>query len=506
LSLFKSIGIITVIAILSKFLGFFREAVIANYFGASNLTDSYFVAYMIPTLMFTALGMAISTGIMPIYINEKKENEKKATEIVSVLFTIFIIITIAIILISYFYAYELTSLIAPGFDEDQLLLTTKLTKIMLPSLLFFVLASLATGILHANNKFVAASMMSIPQNLAIIIAIIFFSNKYGITGLIVGTFIGTVLRYLILHPQFRKYKIGLNFSFKKNKEVIKSSFKLFTPIIIASIALQLNGVVDRMIASDLEAGSVSALNYGNTLMYLPLGVIVMSIITVLYPLVVKKAKENSKAFMDISLKGIITISYVAIPIFIIMIISKESIINITLKRGAFDEDAARLTVQAFYFYCFGMIFIALKDYLMKCFVAIDNTRITMTSSVLSVLCNIFLSFLLAKVMGVGGIALATSIAMGIQTIILLSVLIIKVPIEKMVLRKFVIDLLKLSIALVTTYFIASISYSYFNGLNDILSFFVIGIIVVILYLSVSMVIKIEEIYIVMRLISQKFKK
>ena len=95
----KAIGLVTIITIIGKVLGFARESIIAAYFGASALSDIYFVASIIPTILFTALSLAISTGIVPIYVEENKKNKENATSLISALGTLLFIIAIIITII-----------------------------------------------------------------------------------------------------------------------------------------------------------------------------------------------------------------------------------------------------------------------------------------------------------------------------------------------------------------------------------------------------------------------
>ena len=114
--------------------------------------------------------------------------------------------------------------------------------------------------------------------------------------------------------------LKLNFNFKAHKNLFKNTFLALSPIIIASIAYQLNAVVDRMIASGLQAGSVSALNYANKLMFLPLSIVLLSFITVLFPSIVDAAAEKSKHFVRHVFQGLSVIALIGIPITIVMLV------------------------------------------------------------------------------------------------------------------------------------------------------------------------------------------
>lgn len=502
----KSVGLLTIVAIISKVIGFGRELLMAAYYGTSDVSDAFFVASIVPVLLFTAVGMAINTGLSPLYAKAKREDPNQAGEIISVLSTGFLVIAIIITIISMIFTPEITKLMAPGFSVSQQELTNNLTLIMLPSFVFLVLAAVSTGILEYEKRFLIPGMVAIPQNLLIILAILFFTNVYGVYGLAVATLLGAIAQFAIQYPFVRKYKVTrINFNFKKYKLDIIKTIYLFYPIIIASVAYQFNAVVDRIIASGLEKGSVSALNYSNKLMFLPLSIVLLSLITVLFPSVVDAAIEKGAQFGRIVLNGLIMLFFVSIPITVVMLVESTTLIEIAYQRGKFDYNSVSLTASAFYFYTFGMAFIALKEYLNRCFVATQSTKITMWGSVTSILLNIVLSIILSKYLGVGGIALATSIAMLYQTLFLFVFVLKMWDISKENIIKFFKSFLKLVVLFLLLYVGSYYFSSYITIMNNFIHLVITTIIVIVLFLILSILLKVEELQPIMRVLFKKIK-
>ncbi|MDQ0269110.1 murein biosynthesis integral membrane protein MurJ [Cytobacillus purgationiresistens] len=503
----KAAGTITLIAIVSKILGFGRELLMASYFGTSITSDAYFVASIIPVLLFTAVGMAITTGMVPLYAEAKKKGKEEASEIISVLSTLFLIGAVVITVICFFLTPFITKLMAPGFSDEQLQLTNMLTMIMLPSFCFYVLSAVTTGILEYEKTFAPPAFGAIPQNLLIIFAIIFLTNFYGIYGIAVATLLGAISQFFVQYPFIRKYKVlKLNFNFKAHKKLFKNTFLALSPIIIASIAYQLNAVVDRMIASGLQAGSVSALNYANKLMFLPLSIVLLSFITVLFPSIVDAAAEKSKHFVRHVFQGLSVIALIGIPITIVMLVESQTLVDLAYKRGAFDDDASLLTTTAFFFYTFGMIFIALKEFLNRCFIAIQATKVTMYASIASIVVNIILSIILSPYLGVGGIALATSIAMGLQTIFLFMYLPKKAEIEKQEMTNFLWSIGRLLLLFVIGYALLFMAKSLFEGIHPILSFLLSSAIAFTFTAIGASILKIPEMQWLTTFISSKIRR
>ena len=285
-------------------------------------------------------------------------------------------------------------------------------------MIFLTLTSISTGVLNANKQFVLPAFSATIQNVVIILATILLANTYGVYGLSIGVLIGAAGQFFIQYPSFKKSEIGFNFRFREHKEKIVRILILFYPIIIAAISVQLNSLVDRMVSTGLETGSVSALNYGNRLLWLPLSVILTPLITVLYPSLVEGVLESYKKFFSIIQKGTSLILFASIPFTLLMVLIGDNLIELAFQRGSFNREATDITYQALFYYALGLVFFALRDFLMNGFYALKRTKVAMYSCLGAVLVNIVLSITLSKFMAVGGIALASSISMLMQCVVL----------------------------------------------------------------------------------------
>jgi len=501
-TILKAVGAVTIVSAAGKVLGFIREAIIAAYFGTSDVSDVFFLASLIPTILFTAIGTAIQAGIVPLYMGEQEKDQHHANYIMSVLGTLFFTIALFITVISFIFAGPLVKTIALGFSDRQIDLAVMLARIMLPSICFLALASIATGILHAHKKFVMPAFTSTVQNAVIIVLTIVFANVYGVVGLAVGVLLGTASQFLVQYPQMSRYKISFNFSFRKEKELIKNTLILFSPIIIASVIVQLNGLVDRIISSGLEEGSISALNYANRLLWLPLSVMLTPLITVMYPSIVESVLEGYTVFTQVVAKGMKSIIFLSIPFMVIMITSSEPLIELAFQRGAFDISATNKTSQAFIYYSIGLVFFALRDYLMNCFYALKKTKIAMYSCAVAVVVNVVLSICLSKYLLVGGIALATSISMLVQTIFLLFYLWKLTNPGDLFSKTLFTDLSKFGGAFVLVFITVLGFRTIVEGLTDFLQLAALTVITIVSFLFYAYILKIKEVQFMLKLVNR----
>jgi putative peptidoglycan lipid II flippase len=501
----KSVGIVTLLTIVSKILGFVREAFIAKYFGTSVEADAFFIASLIPMMIFTIIGSAISTGIIPLYVNQKKSDPAKANRVVGIVATMFTFISISISLLCWIFAKNITELMAPGFTLEQIELTAYLIRIMIFASVFFVLSAFATGVLHAHKKFVAPAAVTIVNNLIVILAIVILAEKYGVVGLAYGTLLGITSQFFIQYPQFKAYNIKPRLDiFEYRSDVTKYLF-VIVPIIFSSVLSQINKVVDRIIASDLPTGSISALNYGNKLMYLPLSVIIMALVTVLYPYLIDALEESKQKFIELALKGIRIIIYISIPFLVVMLISRRELVILAFSRGEFTLEAEMMTISAFFYYSLGMIFLATKAFLFQCLYALKRVNITIVTSLVFILTNIGLSIFLSRYLAHGGIALATSIAMFLHTMTLL-VILFKVTKVTDYLKSFLFDCLKMTLLFTVVIGFSYVFIDWFNSQLHLLNLVVNTIITFSIFILMSYLLKIKEMTNVIQLVRKKIGK
>ncbi|MCP8970685.1 murein biosynthesis integral membrane protein MurJ [Ectobacillus ponti] len=503
MKMLKAIGIVTIVAVISKLLGFARDAIIAAYFGTSTVSDAYFTALSIPTLLFTAMATAISAGIVPLYVERKAQSEKKATELVSVLGTVFLLISLVITMIAFVFAKEILSVVAPKILKENGDMVILLARITIPSFIFYVLSAFATGILHANKEFTIPSLVTLPNNLIVILSTVLFASTTGIVGAAWGALIGVASQFVIQYPSIRKVQVGFHFRLRENSADIKHAMKLFFPIIVASVLVQLNNLTDVMVANRLGEGSVSAINYSSRLLYLPLSIIVLSLITVYYPRLVDAAKLTKTEFLPMCMKGMNLIIMCCIPIAIVMLVMGKEIVAIIYQRGEFDAAATSMTAYSLFFYTPALFSLGLRDYLIRCFMAVDDNRITMTSSLIAVPFNIALCIFLSRFLAHGGIALATSIAISLQCIYLLGVLIKRNKEGGFSGRAVVVSFAKMgalfTVLLAAVYGVASLHV--FAG--NITSLIFITIVTFVLFVILGMMLKVEGLKELRNLINRK---
>lgn len=410
--LFKAAGAIAVVSLISKVLGFLRETCMAAVFGASRVTDAYLVATIIPWMLFAVVSGALTMSMIPVYTRRVHDAGQEAgRRFVDALSTLVIGVCLIAVLIGMAAASPLVRLAAPAYHGEIFRLTVSLTRVLLPMMIFFGLAAVLTGYLQASERFTWPALTGIPFNLIMIMAIFLGGRRYGIIAVAVGMVLAALSQLVVLSPGLLSggYRFRLVLDLKDPG--LRQVGRLLFPIMLATGCMQLGLTVDRMMASGLEAGSISALNYGNLLTQLPLGIFSMAVNTVLYPTFARLAADHDLAGLRSSVAaGVRVTLFLIIPMMVALIALREPMVRILFERGAFDSRATGLTACAVLFFSLGLVAMGLRDMLSRVFFSLQDTITPMLIGLGAVLINAVLNYCLIQPLGLGGLALATSLS------------------------------------------------------------------------------------------------
>lgn len=408
----KSAFIFFAATMISKVLGFFRDVVIANVYGAGAISDAYFMSLNIITVAFIGLFcVAIQSTYMPIYTNiEKNDGRSKALEFTGNIINIIVIFSLVVVVFGWVFTEPLVKLFAMGFTGKTLELTIQLTRIVLFSVGLVSVTYILKSYLEIHNYFLITGLMSIPYNISIIISV-YLSKNFGVGILGYGTVFAFLAQILFLIPfcckKGFKYKLKFNL---KDKNVKRMALAI-VPILIGASANQVNSLVDKNLASTLAEGSLSALNYGYRLNIFVTGLFVASITSVMYPLFSKLgANKNIQKLKDNLSLSINAITLVTLPISVGAFILSEPIIRVLFESGEFDSSATVLSAQVLAFYAIGMLASGIRDIVVIVYYSLNDTKTPMKNSLLCVFFNIVFNLILIRYLKAPGLALGSSIS------------------------------------------------------------------------------------------------
>ncbi|MDK2564876.1 murein biosynthesis integral membrane protein MurJ [Romboutsia sedimentorum] len=415
----KTAIILMIIILVSKVTGFLRDIVLAQTFGAGNITDAYLTALNIPVVLFTGISASLGTTFIPMFFNIKEnEGNEGIHKFTSNILNIIVIISIAFIIIGMIFTPYIVKIFAMGFKGEVLDLTVGYSRILLFSMIFIATNGLISSFLVGSGNVYISGLVSIPFNIFVIVAI-FLGSMTNSYVMVYGTLFAYVAQLLFQIPFLLKKGYKHKFVISLKDENIRQILYLVMPVFLGSYVNQINTVVNRTLASTLESGSITALDYANKLNIFAVGVIVISLSTVMYPILSKLASENNmKHFKQNISKSINIIIISMVPIMIMIMDLSTPIVRILFENGSFDQRATYLTSTALFYYSIGIVAYGLNDILSKAFYSLQDTKTPVKNATMSVIINVFLSIVLVKYMGIGGLALAGSISAIVSTILL----------------------------------------------------------------------------------------
>jgi len=412
----RSAAIILMIMVaLSRVLGLVRDRILASHFSPEEL-GIYFAAFRIPNLLFELLVMgALTSAFIPVftkYIAEDKE--KAAWKMASVLINVCTIILAILCIPLVIWTKEISTLIAPGFDPNQIELMASFTRVMMVSQVFpLLIGNFFTGILQSYQYFFFPAFAPVLYNLCIIAGTIIFVPFVGLWAPVIGIGIGAFAFMAIQIPSLMKVGYRPVFSIDIHEPGVKEVFSLMIPRTMGLAVSQIDTTVDLILASVLGARMVTIFNFAQHLQQVPIGLFGATIAQAVFPLLAQASARNDESEYK---KGVIsafnqTIFYV-LPISILFIVLRIPIIRLVFGTAKFDWNATVLTGITLSMFSISLIAQAASQVLTRAFYAKYNTKTPVIISVITILINTAISIICIQYyhLPVWALGVSTSIA------------------------------------------------------------------------------------------------
>jgi len=425
----RAAGIVGAATMVSRVFGLARDMVIAAFFGASWMTDAFWVAFRIPNMLRRLLGEgSLTVSFVPVFTEYlEKKTKEQALELAYNAITLLSIILAVISVLGIILSPLIVGLIAPGFisEPKQFALAVFLNRLMFPYIFFIALVALCMGILNSFRHFTAPALSPVLLNIAMIGAAFFLRPFFAepITSLAIGVLIGGVLQLAMQWPFLRKFGVKLKFRFNPKHPGIKQIGVLMIPAILGAGVSTINVFVGTILASLLPGGSVTYLFYADRIMELPLGIFAIAIGTATLP---SFSKHVAAGNMD-ELKSGISFSlrlmlFLTIPAMAALMALNLPIISVLFQRGAFDVTSAVYTGQALFCYALGLWAFSVLRVFVSSFYSLQDSKWPMKAAVIALIVNVVASLILMYPLKHNGIALASSIAATVNVLVLTIVL------------------------------------------------------------------------------------
>lgn len=426
-ALARTTSLVTLAVLSSRFLGFLRDTVLSDRFGAAHMADAYVIGATVPLILFGVIGQALPTVLIPQYTRTlQAKGEAAAAEFANNINTVLTAAALVLMAAMWFLAPEVVDVVAPGIraqSASEAAMAATLVRIMVPIVVFYIWAAVMQGILNVQGHFLAPAAMGVPQNLVIIAAIFGGSALWGQNGIVIvawGAMVGTAFTFLIQWPPLRRTHFRFRLRLNLHDPTLVRTVHLAGPVVVASLFSQLGVTVDRALASTLPPGAIAAVYYATRLQQFTYAAVGLAISTVLFPQLSKHAGSGDMdRFKQVLMQGLRLISFVALPVMVAVLAFHTGIVRVIFQHGQFTRTDTERVVEALVYFTPGIVTYAWMDYMMRGYFALQDTRTPMIAGILSVSLNIAGDFILIHYLYQGGLTLATSIAWGCAATFLL---------------------------------------------------------------------------------------
>ncbi|MCW5557996.1 MAG: murein biosynthesis integral membrane protein MurJ [Verrucomicrobiae bacterium] len=423
--LLKSSGSAGAATLISRFLGFLREAVYAGFMGIGPVADAFYYAYSLPNLLRRLLGEgALTAAFIPVF----KEREKRHGEaamwrtanavLCALLLLLALIVVLAMAILAAIIAWAPISLHAE--------LAARLMFVMFPYVSFVCVAAVFIGLLNARGHYFMPALGAAVLNVVMIASVFLLAPRFGaelhqqIFGLAVGVLIAGFLQTAAQWPMLRRD--GFRFAWVNpfHDPSVREVARKMGPAVLGVAAYQVNVVVTQTLAMAEARNVLSSFNYAVRLMELPQGVVGVSLATYLLSelsglAAEKKFPEFREALRD-GLRQLVFINTLAT---VILLVLARPIVRLLFEHGKFTAADTGLAAQALWSLAPGLVFFSLNSIHARAFYALGDTRTPMRITLFTLVVNLVLAAILIPLLRQAGMGLANTLSAAVNTVLLM---------------------------------------------------------------------------------------
>jgi putative peptidoglycan lipid II flippase len=397
-----------------------KQVITAAYFGTSETMDAYLLAITVVGLVQVLVSRPIRQTLIPMFRHDLvRHGETQAWATISILLNNVIIVLIGIVALGWFLGPAIVTMIGPGFSGEIRNVAGSLTRLMMASVFFFGMATLLSQLLFSYQKFLLPGLMSGVNNLVIVVLLVAFTSTYGIYGLAAGVVCGAFCQFALQLPILWKnrtlYSATVDLCHPGSIEMAKLS----VPVFISAGGKELARFTDRIFASLLPVGSLSALSFAYGLLGFLQTFFIGAAQESTFPHFTNLSAQEKFATLSRQLFRYIRVAFfITVPISVGAIILGERVVRVVYQRGAFDDNSVQLTSSALVFYAVGFPASSMSAILNRTFFGLKDTWTPTKVAMFSLAMKIVLCWMLIGPLSHAGIALADSISQIVSALLL----------------------------------------------------------------------------------------
>ena len=426
----RDAGLTGAATLTSRVLGLVRDQVLAAFFGAGNDMDAFVVAFRIPNLVRDLFAEgAMSAAFVPTFTRELTlRGRRDAWRLGNNVLNALIVVTGALVVAGIVFARPLIELYAGDFASVQgkLELTVRLTRVVLPFLTMVAVAAAAMGMLNSLHYYFVPALSPAMFNVATIAGVFLLAPlmpRFGlppIMAVAIAALAGGIGQIAIQWPALRREGFRYEALFDPRDPGLRRVLILMGPGTIGLAATQVNLFVNTLLATSQGTGAPSWLTYAFRVMYLPIGLVGVSIGTAVLPAVSRHATVgDTEGIRNTVSRGLAMMMLLNVPATLGLMVLATPIVQLLFERGHFLAADTAATAAALRLYAVGLMGYSAVRIASPTFYAIGESRTPALVSVSAIAVNVIASVALVRAIGFQGLALGTSIAAIVNAALLL---------------------------------------------------------------------------------------
>ena len=400
---FNALGVVSALLV---------DVAVAAKYGLGANTDALFIALTIPQLLASVLGSAIRPVLVPLLSATRVESgEREGWRVFSNLVNLSTISLAVVAAAGIVCAPLIISASAPGLHSESRQTAMSLSRILFAIVAVAGVAELMKAMLNSYHRFAVPAASYFVQYVVVFLAIVFYGDGLGTQAVAFGYIAGYAVQVLVLSGALvslggRYYPL-----FQPGHPTVRQAGRLFAPLFMSQMMGQSNIWVERLLASFLPPGSVSALVYARRVLRALTLALVNSVSRALLPrfslLASKASLQELRRSVSLGLK--LTLG-ICLPVAVGVMVVSVPLMSLLFQRGAFDEDAVSVAASILLFYMPGLPLMAVWQTQVAPFYALRDTKTPVSIITLSLAIVVPLQLVFVRIIGVYGLAMALSVS------------------------------------------------------------------------------------------------
>jgi len=414
-------AVVSAFALAGKALGFLQKLVMAYYFGTSGLADAFALAYNSLIAVISQFPPQVLAPFLPVYMSVRRERgEVAARQLAGTVGALLVLVLSAAVVGGFLMARPLVESLSQFPVAETRAAAIRLTRIMIPAVLFLGLIAFGTVLLHAEKRFSRPAFAETLSKGGSIVVLLLLGHWMGIDALGLGVLIGAALGFAVIAAGLRGRIVpSLAVRLIWRDPDLRRWVRLTGPILLGVLIAQIRTILDNRFASGMASGSVAALQYARGLNDTLVLLVPSAVGVVLYPVFSEMAEPAKRAMLgDTLLRSLRAMIVLLLPLSVILIALRQPIIQLLFQRGRFRADSVALTAWPLVFYGAGLPLFAVEILLMRLYYALKNTWAPTLVGAACVALHVGIILLTRDALQHGSMALAATLSKGVKVAIL----------------------------------------------------------------------------------------